>query len=409
MLKATQIKNFRSVENATNLELAPITVIYGPTSAGKSTILYGLCALRNFILNPNQALDGFFNIGFQSLGGFDACVFNHDQTRTISLGASIEAGNGVLEYTVSLGKPSAKLKLKLSNVQLSEEIAHPINLSIEGSISIPYPVNQAFQQELEIKTDKYNINWNGVNTNVISAQPTADTQKIAQLLSVLMNSPTEALKKIDIVPHKRGFFKPSYSPVPISSIPTSEDEVATLIINDPDLPAKISIDTEEIFGRDFRTYVPPGTATVYFQTTDKRARTPVYLVNDGFGVNQVVYILAKIYRAGVETVLIEEPEVHLHPTVIRNLARRLAMIAIEEGKQLVFTTHSEQFLISLLTCVSEKLIQADSMKCYLANRDKRSTSFTEQTVSEKGQLTGGLASFVEAEVADLRKYMSIEQ
>ncbi|MDE2195738.1 MAG: AAA family ATPase, partial [Gammaproteobacteria bacterium] len=51
MLKATHIKNFRSVENATNLELAPITVIYGPTSAGKSTILYGLCALRNFVLN----------------------------------------------------------------------------------------------------------------------------------------------------------------------------------------------------------------------------------------------------------------------------------------------------------------------------------------------------------------------
>ncbi len=70
-------------------------------------------------------------------------------------------------------------------------------------------------------------------------------------------------------------------------------------------------------------------------------------MNDGFGVNQVVYMLAKIHRQDVETVLIEEPEIHLHPTIIRKFARVLARIATEENKQLLFTTHSEQFLLSI--------------------------------------------------------------
>src|SRR5207248_5331399 len=170
-------------------------------------------------------------------------------------------------------------------------------------------------------------------------------------------APVEAIKCVDVCPHRRGFFKPFYCPVPLTPTPTSEDEVATLIINDQNAPPRISINTVEIFDRDFRVFTPSGTATTYLQTTEQRgARVPGLLVNDGFGVNQVVYMLAKIHRPDVETVLIEEPEVHLHPTVIRKFARVLTQLATEEGKQLLFTTHSERFLLSILACVKEKLL-----------------------------------------------------
>ena len=60
MLKKLGVKNFRSIESC-DVEFAPITIFFGPTSAGKSTLFYALLVLRNFILNPNQALDGLFN------------------------------------------------------------------------------------------------------------------------------------------------------------------------------------------------------------------------------------------------------------------------------------------------------------------------------------------------------------
>ncbi len=75
MLSKLSVENFRSVQKC-DVDLAPITIFFGPTSAGKSTLFYALLVLRNFILTPNTALDGLFNLGFQNLGDFEACIFN---------------------------------------------------------------------------------------------------------------------------------------------------------------------------------------------------------------------------------------------------------------------------------------------------------------------------------------------
>lgn len=136
---------------------------------------------------------------------------------------------------------------------------------------------------------------------------------------------------------------------------------------------------------------------------------PGLLVNDGFGVNQVVYMLSKIHRPEAETILIEEPEVHLHPTVIRKFARVLSHLATEEEKQLIFTTHSEQFLLSLLACVKEGRLQPDQLACYHVAREKRQTTFTREPVSADGQISGGLSSFMEGELQDIKTFLSVSE
>ena len=57
-----EIRNFRSVKEQ-NIDLRPITVVYGPNAAGKSSVLYALLTLKNIVLNPNQNPGGFFNFG----------------------------------------------------------------------------------------------------------------------------------------------------------------------------------------------------------------------------------------------------------------------------------------------------------------------------------------------------------
>lgn len=405
MLEKIQILNFRSIANA-DLDLAPITVFYGPTGAGKSSVLYAICALRNFVMNPNQAIDGFFNYGFQGLGGFEQCIFNHETNHKLVLAATCrQAGNVLSKYGISFGKNGTKLTLETGGADLPSGGLDPI--SIHADVSLPYAVNQAFTTKTGSGDKGFTINWNGVTSNVVPNAPNQETQSRSVEIATLLNRTSEDIKNVDIVPHRRGFFKAFYTPVPISSIPTSEDEVATLIINDPHMAPKISIDTDEIFGRDFRTHTPVGTATVYMLTTEKKSKIPVYIVNDGFGVNQVIYMLTKIYRPGFDTILIEEPEVHLHPTVIRKLARQFCEIVKEEKKQLIFTTHSEQFLIALLTCVSEGLLSPSMLKCYQAIHEKKTTTFQNQAVNKEGQLDGGLSSFLEGEMEDLRKYLAV--
>jgi len=388
MITKIKISNFRSIKNA-KVELAPLTLLYGPTASGKSSLLYALIVLKNFIINPNQQSDGFFNLGFMNLGGFDTCVFNQEKEKSIEICFSLDDG----EYGISLMKNSAE-------IFLNSEI-----IKMNAKVSIPYALNQNFAFMIKDKEqEEYNVNWNGILSRVSPKQSTVETQQKAVEITQKLNQIPEYLRKIDIAPHKRGFFKHYYSQIPISPNPTSEDEVATIIINDPNLAPKISVDLERILNRDFRLYTPPGTATTYFQSTDKSSRTPVYLVNEGFGVNQIVYILAKIHRTEIKTILIEEPEVHLHPSMIRALVKTLCSIIKEENKQIVLTTHSEVFVSSILSAVRRKDITPKDVKCYLVKKEGKQTRFEEQKINENGQIEGGLSSFMEGELEDLKVF-----
>lgn len=391
MITSVSIRSFRSIGSA-DITLAPITILYGPTASGKSSLLYAILVLRNFVLNPNRPADGYFHLGFMDLGGFDACVFNHE-TRNVSVAITHEKNGGETTYGLTFGKTAGTVQLKAGA------------LTMEANVAIPYGLNQSFPFTHKEGSEDYTINWNGITCSVAPKNSTAETLQKAQKIATSLNSASEVLKGIDIAPPNRGFFKPNYTPVPVSLTPTTEDEVASIIISDQNMAGRISVYTEEIVGRDFRLHTSPGTATTFFQTTDRKSRVPVLLVNDGFGVNQAIYLLAKMTRVEIHTVLIEEPEVHLHPTALRNFARALCTFVRDENKQIVLTTHSEFFLSSILTVVSEGNLRTDEIKCYLATKEKRITDFKEQKVQETGQIEGGLSSFVEAEIEDLKRFL----
>ncbi len=389
MIRRLRIQNFRSIEEA-DLELGRLVLLYGPTASGKSSVLYAPLVLRNFIVDPNRPADGYFHLGFMDLAGFEASVFNHDKERAVAICVYTADDRGSGSYGVAFSRNTAKIQETWQDVKL------------ECEVPLPYGLNQNFSFSHTAEGQEYAINWNGVASTVSPKLSTPVTEQTAREFATALNAIPETIRAIDMAPHRRGFFRPNYTVVPVSPTPTTEDEVAALIINDQNLAPRISAYLEEMVRRDFRLYTPPGTATVFFQTTDKISRTPGLLVNDGFGVNQMIYLLAKILRPDVQTVLIEEPEIHLHPTAMREFARRLGEIATHERKQMFFTTHSEMFVSSLLAAVAEGRIAAEDLRCYLCEKQGRATSVKLQTVKPNGQIDGGLKAFVESEIEDLK-------
>ncbi|WP_288450131.1 DUF3696 domain-containing protein [uncultured Acinetobacter sp.] len=83
MFQKLSIKNFKSIPDWQELRLAPITLIYGPNSSGKSTIIQSLLLLQQTMLKPNKN-GGLVTNGLNlKLGNFPVIVNKHDLKKDI--------------------------------------------------------------------------------------------------------------------------------------------------------------------------------------------------------------------------------------------------------------------------------------------------------------------------------------
>jgi len=78
-ITAITIENFKAIKEPIRIELKPITLLFGPNSAGKSTIVQALHYAREIFerqnLNPDRTLLGGETI---DLGGFESLVYQHN-------------------------------------------------------------------------------------------------------------------------------------------------------------------------------------------------------------------------------------------------------------------------------------------------------------------------------------------
>jgi len=87
-MKITKItlENFKSVGKAVSIELKPITLLFGPNSVGKSTILQALQYMREVLEFRNVNVDRTSSGGNSvDLGGFENLVHGHNFSREIRI------------------------------------------------------------------------------------------------------------------------------------------------------------------------------------------------------------------------------------------------------------------------------------------------------------------------------------
>jgi predicted ATPase len=401
MIKKLHLENFRSIAND-ELELGKITVLTGPNNSGKSSIIYGLLALKNVVLNPNQSLDGCLTLGFINLGGFSQTVFLKDEDRNIVLGIDISQNSVDSHYSASLGKKRSELRLKTSK---------PFQTSLNLEVSFPYPANRNTGCELKEDFGIAKITWNGftptINIEASESFNAEEVQKIVRELEDSLTAPIEELRTVDFIPLRRGYMKPIYSSVPMQQQLLTEDELATLLVTDRDLEGKVATYLEKIVDRIFSVRPTIGTANFSLQCRDRSTGFVCDLVNEGFGTNQLVTILTKSLRKEMQTICIEESEIHLHPELMDKLINVFIEIAKEEDKNFLISTHSEHIVLSLLNKVSQKKINPEDIRIYYLCKDGKKTRIEKQEVNDKGQIKGGLKSFYETELKETKEFFNL--
>ena len=391
-----RIRNFRSIE-AETVTLAPITVLYGHNSAGKSSLIYSLLTFKKIVENTSVHPSTFFDLIFVNLGNYKQVVFDHQEENIISFLVNIPYTNSVMEYGVSIRKTDGRFQLKMCGA---------VDIEFSIPVTFPYPLNQTDTDLINYNDVEYGFSWNGIVATAIPSENKEQKPVVSEFIVRTLNYCVALLRKIDFVPLKRGFTKLHYNPVGIASLAT-EDEIATVLIQDPYLEGKVDSYLQKIINRGFRRSIHPGTSMASLLTNEKEIALTVDLVNDGFGVNQLVYLLTKCLRSDVKLVCIEEPEVHLHPKAIRQLAKAFVEMSDKESKQFIISTHSEVFVAAILNLVAKGELHHNDVSFNLVTKKGKVSHFEPQEINSDGQVTGGLISFIEGELEELNEFFKI--
>lgn len=93
-ISAITIENFKGIREPVRVELKPITLLFGPNSAGKSTIVQALHYAREIFerqnLDPDKTMLGGETM---DLGGFRSLVHKHDIKLPIKIGFELDLRN----------------------------------------------------------------------------------------------------------------------------------------------------------------------------------------------------------------------------------------------------------------------------------------------------------------------------
>ena len=189
-----------------------------------------------------------------------------------------------------------------------------------------------------------------------------------------------------------------------SNLYFSEDQVGTLLAKRRYLQSPVSHALEKITGRLLRVFYTLENGAFSINAEDRDTGFETELVNDGYGVNRLAWLLALTLHDETKWMCIEEPETHLHPSAIRNLMREFVAIMREKEKRFLLTTHSEALVLALLSEVARGNLQPDEIAFYLTHKEGMETRFERQQVNERGQVAGGLASFMEGEMEELSAF-----
>ena len=151
-----------------------------------------------------------------------------------------------------------------------------------------------------------------------------------------------------------------------------------------------------------------GSSTFNIDAIPNSRDAPSSIVNDGFGVNQVAYMLTVALYDKAKVVLVEEPEIHLHPSMVRKLVHALVDVALDKEKRFVISTHSETFVLALLAQIASRKVDVDDVSFIFAEKENGESKFTKQKAESNGQIQGGLDSFIAAELEDMAAFLGID-
>jgi len=256
------------------------------------------------------------------------------------------------------------------------------------------------------------IQLGGYETPAGSPSDRAD-DKVTRAGEYLAAAPVRLLNSLHPVHPLRGFEEWGY-PLPEEK-PYSLDRptlgeraisLAGMLAYDRDLEERVSQRLTDLLSIRIKVRLVEGKRVTMWAEPSGSKGADTLFVNEGTGANQLPFILIPVaLTPRNQTVLLSEPEAHLHPKGQCELMRMLLTVAKKENIQFFIETHSEHVLHVILNAVARGDWAKDDVALHYFENVEGTAQVKRLGINEHGQVDGGLPGFFDQSLAELTEYL----
>lgn len=134
--------------------------------------------------------------------------------------------------------------------------------------------------------------------------------------------------------------------------------------------------------------IAPGSNRWQAKVVTRPGGQQVLLTDVGFGVSQVLPVITLLlFVPEGSTVILEQPEIHLHPLAQAGLADVIVHVAKLRKVQVIVESHSEHLLLRLQRRIAEQTLPANDVKLYFCDASTGESKLTPLELDLFGRVT----------------------
>lgn len=410
MLTHLKLENFKIWRSTGPIRLAPITLLLGTNSSGKSSLIQSLLLIRQTVKGDDPNLD--LNLGNPdaddsvTLGQFKDVLCHHaaasETTTATQVGIEFRwsehgdaEGSTLFSARYNKGPAgSAELAfLRLGRdgqgftVQRRKPGIYRLSLATQAK---PLGQHADFRPQRSFAFSASTLNELGEQGELIRPIGPALLDELGRIIYL---GPVRRLAQRDYVWAGR---MPAHigddGAKAVDALIASG--VARQSAKKPDQPLPKEA---ELFEQTIRWLKEMNLADgLSIRALGRSARYELMIENDGqisnlkdvgVGVSQVIpVIVAALFAQPGHIVIVEEPESHLHPLAQSKLAELLAQVSKERNVQFIVETHSEHLFRRLQTLIAKQQITTDDAAMYFVEREGKEARLRELDIDDYGRV-----------------------
>ena len=416
MITRLRVKNFKCLADTGELEIRPLTFLVGPNSSGKSSLLHVLTMLRQTVVSPEVSNPLVANGPLVEAGAYPDFVFGHDARRDIEI--EIESPKtgywvGPIFFRAVFGYDAETTEILLKEVEFRK--GDDLVLAVRADVGGKHHGELRYVESGERKTERFA----GVERVRFWFRPSdpALGAAIGRLCDPEHQIPPEVwfVRHLTAMAYigplresfQRAYITPGQAPLDVgvrgentadvlwAAQRSKKGMLASVAERTPEWLAKLNM--AERLRLDSL-----GESNQYrVQLTDPSSGLEVNVADVGFGASQTLPIIVQsFYTMPGGAMLLEQPEIHLHPKAQSLLGDLFIEAAEGRDRTFIIETHSEHILARVRRGIAEGRVSREDVAIYYFEAAANGTQIREVTLNDNGQYVDFPEGFFEEDVLE---------